>query len=100
MVGRRGSRGKLVARRVQPCAAPRKESFMRRHVEKHLLWTLLSVGPLACAAHHDPQWECYRDQVPNGDRVECTATSSSALTGTYSCPLNGDINPDCPPPGS
>ena len=48
-------------------------------------------------------WSCDNVLVPNGSTVECTADSVSALTAdttTYECPINGDINPLCPPTGS
>jgi hypothetical protein len=48
-------------------------------------------------------WSCDNVLVPNGSTVECTADSVSGLTAdatTYDCPINGDINPLCPPTGS
>ena len=45
-------------------------------------------------------WSCDNLLVPNGSTVECTAESASGLTAdttTYECPINGDINPLCPP---
>lgn len=56
----------------------------------------------ACSAHDDKTvaWSCSDVRVPNGATVECTATSSSALDGTYTCNNGGDYNPDCPPPNA
>ncbi len=48
-------------------------------------------------------WSCENVLVPNGSTVECTGDTASGLTADatpYSCPLNGDINPLCPPTGS
>jgi hypothetical protein len=67
--------------------------------------TVLIVGAatvIACSARDDQPlaWTCNNVGVPNGANVECTATSSSALDGTYTCNNGGDYNPDCPPPGT